>query len=107
MNVGLTRARRSLWLIGHMATLATSAPWTALLRHATASGALYRTSADALRPLLAAPPLRHSWHACGSHWRRWIGHTVVVWAIVLLGAVLLLVQADPAGPRRLSQATCC
>ncbi|MEW5299031.1 MAG: hypothetical protein WDW36_002086 [Sanguina aurantia] len=56
MNVGLTRARRSLWLVGHMATLATSAPWTALLRHAAASGALVRASAEALRPLLAAPP---------------------------------------------------
>jgi hypothetical protein len=40
MNVGLTRARRGLWVLGHMATLAVSMPWRKLLEHAAASGVL-------------------------------------------------------------------
>jgi superfamily I DNA and/or RNA helicase len=46
MNVGLTRARRSLWVVGHAATLHKSAPWRALLQHAKREGVFYQ----ALRP---------------------------------------------------------
>jgi hypothetical protein len=40
MNVALTRARRCLWVVGHVATLAGSPPWLALLRHAAAHASL-------------------------------------------------------------------
>lgn len=48
MNVGLTRARRSLWVIGHSATLAGCAPWAQLLAHCAGQGCLFE----------AAPPYR-------------------------------------------------
>ena len=41
MNVALTRARRSLWIVGHSDTLETCAPWRDLLRHCKAQRALY------------------------------------------------------------------
>lgn len=34
MNVGLTRARRSLWILGHVESLVSSRPWRALIEHA-------------------------------------------------------------------------
>jgi hypothetical protein len=42
MNVALTRAKRSLWLVCHAATLRNSVtgPWAALLRHAASKGVL-------------------------------------------------------------------
>jgi senataxin len=42
MNVGLTRARRSLWVVGHAASLQESEPWQALLQHAAQQGVLYK-----------------------------------------------------------------
>lgn len=41
MNVALTRARRSLWVVGHSGTLESCAPWRDLLRHCKAQRALY------------------------------------------------------------------
>lgn len=41
MNVGLTRARRSLWVVGHSATLAGCAPWRELLAHCRKQGRLF------------------------------------------------------------------
>jgi hypothetical protein len=40
MNVALTRARTSLWVVCHAATLRGSTPWEALLQHAQAHGLL-------------------------------------------------------------------
>ena len=37
MNVGLTRARRSLWVVGHVESLVSSRPWRSLIEHAGAS----------------------------------------------------------------------
>ncbi|GAB4823482.1 hypothetical protein N2152v2_010528 [Parachlorella kessleri] len=42
MNVALTRARRSLWVIGHSGTLEGSPPWRDLLKHCQAQGRLFR-----------------------------------------------------------------
>lgn len=36
MNVGLTRARRSLWVVGHVESLVSSRPWRSLIEHAGA-----------------------------------------------------------------------
>jgi len=40
MNVALTRARLSLWVLGNSATLSHSTPWAALLRDAAARDAV-------------------------------------------------------------------
>lgn len=42
MNVGLTRAKYSCWVIGHAPTLQNSEHWGALLAHARATGAMVR-----------------------------------------------------------------
>jgi superfamily I DNA and/or RNA helicase len=58
MNVGLTRARRALWVVGHAGTLARSAPWRALLEHADQCGTLYAAEAEysaALRHVTRRP----------------------------------------------------
>lgn len=40
MNVALTRARRSLWVVGHSATLSGCQPWQELLEHCRRRGQL-------------------------------------------------------------------
>jgi senataxin len=40
INVGLTRARHSLWVLGNVAALARSTHWGKLVRHAHATGRL-------------------------------------------------------------------
>ena len=45
MNVGLTRARKSLWVVGHAATLCGSGPWRALLQHAEREHSLVQACA--------------------------------------------------------------
>lgn len=41
MNVAITRARRSLWVIGHLRTLINSKPWRALLEYTQQQGLLF------------------------------------------------------------------
>lgn len=41
MNVALTRARRSLWIIGHADTLAGCQPWQELMQHCRAQRRLF------------------------------------------------------------------
>jgi senataxin len=42
MNVGLTRAQRALWVLGHRRALEASPHWARLVEHARATGALVR-----------------------------------------------------------------
>ncbi len=53
MNVALTRAKRSLWVIGHSSTLDGCAPWRNLLRHCRAQGRLYQAGRPYARLLEA------------------------------------------------------
>ncbi|KAI8464074.1 MAG: AAA domain-containing protein [Monoraphidium minutum] len=56
MNVGLTRARRSLWVVCHAATLAGGGgAWRPLLEEAAARGALFEARAPYARAGRAAP----------------------------------------------------
>lgn len=45
MNVALTRARRCLWVVGHVPTLASCPPWRAFLLHAAAQQAVFSVAA--------------------------------------------------------------
>mmetsp|Transcript_30611 Transcript_30611/g.97725 ORF Transcript_30611/g.97725 Transcript_30611/m.97725 type:complete len:203 (+) Transcript_30611:254-862(+) len=59
MNVALTRARKSLWVLGHVQALERSPHWAALVRDARERGVLYpaqRPYHDALRTAAAQPP---------------------------------------------------
>ena len=49
LNVAITRARKSLWVLGHLNTLCNSKPWRKLAEHA-----------DARQVLLQAVPVRRS-----------------------------------------------
>lgn len=42
MNVGLTRAQRALWVLGHAGALAASPHWARLMEHARRTGRLVR-----------------------------------------------------------------
>ncbi|SPQ99256.1 unnamed protein product (mitochondrion) [Plasmodiophora brassicae] len=42
MNVGVTRARHAMWIVGHASTLRSSKPWAALIRDARQRGSLVR-----------------------------------------------------------------
>jgi superfamily I DNA and/or RNA helicase len=42
MNVAITRARRSLWVLGHLKTLYQSRPWRKLAQHAAAENVLFQ-----------------------------------------------------------------
>ena len=46
MNVAVTRARRSLWIVGHSRTLEGCPPWKALLEHCKGQGVVH----EAARP---------------------------------------------------------
>ncbi|KAK9868262.1 hypothetical protein WJX84_007623 [Apatococcus fuscideae] len=54
MNVGLTRARRSLWVIGHRKTLLSCAPWASFLKDCQKRKALF-SAASPFSGLLHAP----------------------------------------------------
>jgi senataxin len=60
MNVGLTRAKRALWVLGRVEALAASPHWSRLVEHARRSGRLVRhPSTASLRvPAEAEPTLR-------------------------------------------------
>ncbi|CAL8465380.1 g4916 [Coccomyxa elongata] len=71
MNVALTRARQSLWILGHISTLRRCAPWAALIEHVASQGCLF-TARSPFEQLLSAtreeltadtalvPSLRHT-----------------------------------------------
>lgn len=72
MNVALTRARRSLWVIGHSGTLEGCAPWRDLLRHCRAQERLYVAGKPYAR-LLAARSARELTVSGGGGGSRSIG----------------------------------
>ena len=47
MNVALTRARKSLWILGHLNTLCQSRPWRKLAEHADSCNVLLQAVATA------------------------------------------------------------
>ncbi|BDA50111.1 probable helicase SEN1 at C-terminar half [Coccomyxa sp. Obi] len=53
MNVALTRARQSLWILGHVSTLRRCAPWAALIEHVASQGCLF-TARGPFEQLLSA-----------------------------------------------------
>ena len=60
MNVALTRARRSLWVIGHRGTLEGCPPWRDLLGHCRWD-VLALALPDRCSALLQPAPLPSSW----------------------------------------------